>query len=343
MTGETISDNWTKTSKMEVFDEDDRFTLPRYVLFAVYTLFAFVVFLLLIQLVCSARPKRWQTLFHLLVLLGCLGRAVFFFAVAETRYRYCVVGLVEVFPSFFFFSAYFVLIFLWGQLYSSHAGDTTAVTPDTTFTFRKYLLVNFAFYFPLIVFSILDMTYCFLNETEDPYEVQATLWGYIIGLYAVLFYFIIALAFMWLGFKLYARFKSVPYASVNDPFIGSDSMFFLSTRPIFKLLVFTVFFCGFFALRACLVLFNIIYWPIRETWYWDPIYYFVFEILPLIFMFVVFQTNLKYSPPILKEKTSYGTRDYSRTQSIPYMAGSLHEQYSSSASQATNKTESSKT
>eukprot|EP00732_Lithocolla_globosa_P001628 Lithocolla_globosa_v1_NODE_845_length_3197_cov_8.324316.p2 type:complete len:335 gc:universal NODE_845_length_3197_cov_8.324316:1789-785(-) len=328
---------------------EERYIISRYVMFATYALFALVVFLLLCQLICSARPKRWQTLFHVLVLVGCLGRAIFFFAVAETQYRYCIIGLIEVFPSFVFFSAYFVLIFLWGQLYSSHvSGDrdltNTVTSADTTFSFRRYLLVNLAFYFPLVVFSVLHVTYCFINETEDPYEVQATLWSYIIGLYSVLFYFAIGLGFMWLGVKLYSRINSVPYASVNDPFIGSDSMFFFSTRPIFKLLAFTVFFCGFFLLRACMVLFNIIYWRIRETWYWDPVYYWIFEILPLILMFVVFQTNLKYSPPILKERTDrYGSNNSNnrstRTQSIPF-ASSFHGQYSSNGyTQATDKTD----
>eukprot|EP00160_Parvularia_atlantis_P014249 Unigene342_Nuclearia_a/m.1189 Unigene342_Nuclearia_a/g.1189 ORF Unigene342_Nuclearia_a/g.1189 Unigene342_Nuclearia_a/m.1189 type:complete len:224 (+) Unigene342_Nuclearia_a:42-713(+) len=128
-------------------DDDEAYTrkyaAARYALAGVYVLMAFLSLALLVTSPRAAAPpagapaKRggwtWQRMFHVFVLLGLVGRAVFMFLQPSVEQNVldmpnCVNVFISIMPSLLFFSGYIVLACFWCAAPHTHTAHARTHT-----------------------------------------------------------------------------------------------------------------------------------------------------------------------------------------------------------------------
>jgi len=237
--------------------------------------------------------KIWQKIFYAFVLFGTLWRGTSFFIMpAIQQDKISLSNLFNVFfntyPSVIFFTAYFVILFLWVEIFHF----TTAESSGSTLRqFRTlFFFTNVFIHILVLVLFTLD---AFTHDPDDDAEIPTynTIYQKFIVSFCALMYFVFSFAFGFYGFKLYQYFQNMKQLTRHG--------------VVSKLLSITIIFTIFFSIRGVLVILGIVYDLGSDYWWYDPIYYFFFELVPISLMFLVFRSQTTKPPEQSANRLSY--------------------------------------
>jgi len=229
------------------------------------------------------RERRWQVLFHGFIMASCLVRVVYFIlgAVRNTLNFNAHNIFLDCIPAFLFFSSYFVLLFFWAELYHNNTGRLAHFRPH-------YILLNVAMYSSVISLLILDVLlydpFCKtcgngLNPVEKALHLLTVAIFYILGFVYALY-----------GYRLYHKFSSIP---------SITSQRYKAHRKVVIMLGFiTCLFTTFFFLRATIVILWLFVIDYTSLLWFDPVYYFLLEIVPITLLFYVFYRTATDKNPV---------------------------------------------
>jgi len=214
---------------------------------------------------------RWQKFFHPLLLSGCFARVVFFLL-----QPFIMEGVMKVdnrlnffmntLSSFFFFSDYLIILFLWAEIYhNAHAINHVQIEKLRPI----FLALTFAMYCVVAVLYAVD----FIHMKPD-YSTVSNNANYIevaVSLFCTAIYLLTSIGFLVYGLRIYYKFQSVPAATKSRNQV-------LRRIQIITLLVTSCF----------IVRIGIIIWGattnLSAHWWFDGLYFTFLELVPLFLM-----------------------------------------------------------
>jgi len=254
--------NWT----------DPRYDIVHYLLSGLYIFLLFLCFGVVVRLISKNHWNlRWQKLFHPLLMAGCLVRATFFglqpfIMENEVRIDNKLNLILNTLPSFLFFANYLIILFLWAEIYhyahqESHVGIERLQPIFIVITGLMYGVVAVLYCLDFILYPP-----HYLNVSESSNPVESTIY-----LFGVAIYTFTSIGFLLYGIRIYFKFSSVPiYTNTRKQVL----------RKI-QVISMLVSFC--FITRSALIILGILV-NMSEFWWFDGVYYFFLELVPLVLM-----------------------------------------------------------
>ncbi|GAM28039.1 hypothetical protein SAMD00019534_112150 [Acytostelium subglobosum LB1] len=224
-----------------------------------------------------------QKVFYPLMLFGVLVRALFmmlqpFIRENDIRLPNQANVLLNSLPSFIFFSNYLIVLFIWAEMYLIFDGSSMKVVHRLPWIFN---LMAVSMYTTITILYILDFTIYPLSY--QPISAFNDTIEYIIGTFDGCCFIFLALAYSVVGTSLIVKFRE-PHPNFTE-----DKRRIVVKRVTVVTLL--VFIC--FLIRAAITLFavnkdNLI----SGTWWWfDGVYFFSFEIVPITIMLYALRMN----------------------------------------------------
>eukprot|EP00999_Lentomonas_sp_LEN2_P003024 NODE_880_length_1138_cov_96.088032_g838_i0.p1 GENE.NODE_880_length_1138_cov_96.088032_g838_i0~~NODE_880_length_1138_cov_96.088032_g838_i0.p1 ORF type:complete len:361 (+),score=38.46 NODE_880_length_1138_cov_96.088032_g838_i0:153-1085(+) len=276
------------------------FTL-NFTMVAIY-LTLFTASTLLMKRKIGESQKKWQAFFHSFFMASTLARAAHFvFLSFSFTMKYNLV--LDVLPSFLFFSAYLVLLFFWMEIFYYNSSDLS--------NFRSaYIRVNIFLYTVILGLLIADIIVYRPFSNNPPLEDQWSPIEITIHSFTAFVYFALVCSFGFYGYQLYQIFSSRLTPTSNQGTVSSRTA--AHTLILRKLVVVTLFFTVCFLLRATLI----IVWmalDLKFDWWFDPVFYFFCEVIPVSILFWSFQAEAP--KPIMKRASNTDRINDSRESS----------------------------
>eukprot|EP00160_Parvularia_atlantis_P014261 Unigene343_Nuclearia_a/m.1191 Unigene343_Nuclearia_a/g.1191 ORF Unigene343_Nuclearia_a/g.1191 Unigene343_Nuclearia_a/m.1191 type:complete len:356 (+) Unigene343_Nuclearia_a:42-1109(+) len=293
-------------------DDDEAYTrkyaAARYALAGVYVLMAFLSLALLVTSPRAAAPpagapaKRggwtWQRMFHVFVLLGLVGRAVFMFLQPSVEQNVldmpnCVNVFISIMPSLLFFSGYIVLACFWAEMYYLSQPLTKSTDGrEGRRLLHIYIGVNIAMYVVYFILMAVDLPNCFADEppNDDPdYPVFSTVLQLIASSFNAAIYLILAVVFCFFAVRFYQTLVTIRTSSILSRTTRLD--------VLRKLIAVASILSAMFVTRCSILIKNVVNDTTSELWWFDPLYYFVLEVIPLLTIFFIFRASANGSTP----------------------------------------------
>jgi hypothetical protein len=220
----------------------------------------------------------WQRTFMVMLLLGTLTRTVFF-----ALQPFIMEGVIEilnfwnailnVFPSFFFFSCYLIILFLWAEIYHNTYGPAKSINKLRPI----YFIVTALMYGVVITILVADwvVNHDILVKQHEKIPEPRTTLERAVFLIDGSIYLITALGFIIYGGSFYVRFvRAGPLLSKMRE----------TVLPKVKLLTILCTLC--FVARSVLTIVGA--FGNIAAWEWiDLVYYVGLELIPLILMLII--------------------------------------------------------
>jgi len=251
---------------------DPRYDIVHYLLAGLYIFLVFLCLAVVVRLIIQNRWNlRWQKLFHPLLMIGCLVRASFFalqpfIMEDDLRMDNKLNMILNTFPSFIFFSNYLIILFLWAEIYhyaheDSHVGIEKLQPIFIGMTTTIYGVIFLLYALDYLLFS---PQYMNVSWNSNPVEDAILVFGVVI-------YAITSIGFVLYGLRIYFKFSSVPV--------------YTSTRKqvLRKIQVISMLVSLCFITRCVLILLGI-FTNLSQYWFFDGLYYFLLELVPLFLM-----------------------------------------------------------
>jgi len=258
-----------------------RYDFVHYALCGLYIFLLFLCFGVVIRLITQNRWNlRWQKIFHPLLMTGCLIRATFFglqpfIMEADLRIDNKLNMILNTLPSFIFFSNYLIILFLWAEIYhyaheDSHVGIAKLQPIFLLICALMYGIVCTLYVIDFIVYS---PDYVSVSINSNPVETT-------ILLFDVFIYALTSLGFILYGVRIYFKFSSVPI--------------YTNTRRqvLRKIEVISMLVSLCFIIRCAVVILGVTT-NMSAFWWFDGIYYFLLELLPLVLMLQLLHGDMK--------------------------------------------------
>jgi hypothetical protein len=296
--------------------EHPRYDAVHFVVALEYVSLIFLSLYCLFRVWRAGNQQKWQKAFHPLLLLGTALRAVFFFLQPFVMEQTISIAnranmFLNYLPSFFFFSDYMIVLFLWAEIYHFRLEvRVNRLRPIFwTLTALMYILV--------IIIFVLDFTVSkkvYLSSSEP-----ASVFEQVLMTYDASIYFLSSLAFLVYAAGVYFRLGSVP----------SETRRVLLRRILFIAGMISLCFIA----RAVLVLYNSwVNLNTSDAWWFDGVYFTLLEVLPLCMMILI----LHQATP-KKKKMYLGELKHPQHQHPPAPTGmGDYADYSSLANTTTN-------
>jgi len=219
--------------------------------------------------------QLWQRTFMIMLLLGTVTRCIFFalqpFIVWELIVVLNFINVcLNVVPSFFFFSCYLIILFLWAEIYHSAYGTGKHISKLRPI----YFTVVIVMYLTVIIILILDwLIYrpISVKVIPDPSTpLEKGLFVFDAGLYLAT-----ALGFCIYGGSFYMKFVR-----------GGPLLTKMRETVLPKVKILTILCTLCFMARALLTIISM--FARLDEWIWlDLVYYVSMEFIPLILMLVI--------------------------------------------------------
>jgi len=213
----------------------------------------------------NQQKKSWAPFFYPMLMLGCLIRGTYMTIKAGSFIRSApVVVLLNTLPTLILFSAYMIVLLSWAQLY--HAADKATALRSI------YFITNMLFYGGYIVLYALGVKEGKLDDASDFYHKG--LW------YLCSFeYFVCSIAFLVYALLLVKFLRVALFATKFDTIKQINYFTFL-------VVLVSLLRCAFVVVEAVEKL------PSEgEWWVFEPVYFALLEVLPLIVMVQIFQMH----------------------------------------------------
>jgi len=259
---------------------DPKYDITHFIICALYLLLALISCGVLIRLfLIKHLHLPWQKAFHPLLIIGSLIRAVYFgLASFEMEGTLKISNHLDIIlntlPSYFFFSDYLILLFLWAEIYHNACRDRESGTPPQISKLKpSFIIINAVMYAVVLIFYLVDyLGYPHdidqqVSWVDDPIEK-------VIFIYTGSIYCITSLAFLVYGVRIYLTFSNMRMNTKARRKI-------LGKIQGISLLVVTCFF-----VRSVIVLLgsNI---NLSTRWWFDLAYFIPLEVIPLILMLAI--------------------------------------------------------
>lgn len=221
--------------------------------------------------------STWHNWFYPLLFIGSAARGVmmiFMYMPPEHSTKFFL--LLSFTPSFIFFSAYLIILFRWAQIYHNSYEMTSLRYDHLRIIFYVTNLSMYIIVIGLLVADLVKNT----TPTEKCLQSNNPL-QYTISTFCSALYILTPLGFVIYTFRITRKFRYLPSKSPAKKEVSRR-------LQRFTVLVIVVFFC-----RAVLVLYsNISVENISVTFPWfDGVYYFLLEIIPLALMFAILRMH----------------------------------------------------
>jgi hypothetical protein len=271
-----------------------RYDIVHWVLAVIY----FLLFLISLGVVGRLIRKnhwnlRWQKVFHPLFWGGCLIRSVFFllapFIMENTVVLDNKVNVVlNTLPTYFFFSDYLIILFLWAEIYH-YAQEKEAPTIQRLQPI--FFGVNIVMYVILGILYALDWI---LNRDHEyfPIAMAANTEQRIIWIFGVAIYTFTSVGFLVYGARIYYKFSRLPTYSPKRQ------------RVLRKIQIITVLVSLCFIIRVVIIILGSVIWSWSEYWWLDGAYFFLLEVVPLLMMLQLLHGEDPKKPRIADGETA---------------------------------------
>jgi len=260
---------------------DPRYDIAHFVICALYLLLALISSGVLIRLfLIKHLHLPWQKAFHPLLIIGSIIRAIYFgFAPYEMEGTLKISNHLDIIlntlPSYFFFSDYLILLFLWAEIYhnATRVRESSSSPPQISKLKPSFIIINVIMYAIVVIFYLVDyLGYpkdvdLKVSWTVDPVEK-------VIFIYTGSIYCITSVAFLIYGIRIYLTFSNMR----------------MNTKARRKILgkiqgiSFLVVVCFF--IRSVIVLLGA-NMNLSTRWWFDLAYFIPLEVIPLILMLVI--------------------------------------------------------
>jgi len=244
-----------------------------------------VLFILCVGIVIkNIRQKQmyltWQKFFHPMLLAGTAVRALFFCLQSFIYNDDMTIDnrlnvLLNSLPSFFFFSNYLIILFLWAEIYhnahdSQHVGIEKLRPLFLTITIVMYACAGVLYMLDFILYprKTLDVP-----QATNPVESA-------VFLFTLFLYLGTSLGFLFYGGRIYFKFSSVPiYTRTRKKVL----------RKI-QTITFLVVLC--FIVRLIIIGINVVFFPdLSGNWWFDIAYFGCLEFVPLTLMLIILHAD----------------------------------------------------
>eukprot|EP01116_Phalansterium_solitarium_P025029 TRINITY_DN9383_c0_g1_i1.p1 TRINITY_DN9383_c0_g1~~TRINITY_DN9383_c0_g1_i1.p1 ORF type:complete len:289 (+),score=38.90 TRINITY_DN9383_c0_g1_i1:73-939(+) len=235
--------------------------------------------------------KRWQSWFHFFLCLGSAVRCGFwalqpFVMEGTVRISDPVNTMLNMMPSFLYFSDYLIILFLWVEIYHNETSQTDVMQMRTVFFVFSILTY-------VVVVALLVINYVFHNSEYTDYVGVHTLTEKLIMMLDVSLYLSLAFGFLIYGFLIWRR------VVVGTPILRQ------STKSVLrKIQLITAIVSLCFMVRAGIVIWETFYMPnFSSYWYTDLAYFVGLEFIPLLLMLFVLHREPSRSTNHLQENS----------------------------------------
>eukprot|EP01087_Luapelamoeba_hula_P011024 TRINITY_DN2960_c0_g1_i1.p1 TRINITY_DN2960_c0_g1~~TRINITY_DN2960_c0_g1_i1.p1 ORF type:complete len:306 (+),score=44.15 TRINITY_DN2960_c0_g1_i1:159-1076(+) len=240
----------------------------------------FVVSLVLFLRFLAKPQLTWQRLFHPVLMTGAAMRIAFFVLQALIRenqagkFSNSANNIFNVFPSFLFFTAYLIVLWLWVDIYHKNPLTVCGLPVlQPLFWFLSSIMY-------VILTVLLVLVGVLSNDQDNIDSVAATdPTEKILMVYLAAAYLVTSLGYLIYGVAIYRR-------------LSANTTTFDRTRwkIVRRVLVLTSLVVICFSLRAALVTADAFY-GLSRRWWFDGVYFTVLEIAPLLLMMVILHVN----------------------------------------------------
>ena len=230
---------------------------------------------------CVAKQFRrtghvWQRAFYVFLFLGALTRAVYFGTVlyvqsAGVHLWTPVLFLVNTAPSFLFFSAFLILLFLLIEIYSGQVRHARV--------FIGFNIVLYVAYLGATAANFAISPQSRFNERQSNNMVENG-----IVLFYVSVYLITAAAFAVYGLRLRVAIRKLTLNKVRQALISKVTA------------IASIVSC-FFVIRSGLVLFALFREHVNFVWWFFGLYYIALEVCPVVCMLMLLRRPSSSPPP----------------------------------------------
>eukprot|EP01091_Cochliopodium_minus_P013185 TRINITY_DN4183_c0_g1_i2.p1 TRINITY_DN4183_c0_g1~~TRINITY_DN4183_c0_g1_i2.p1 ORF type:complete len:291 (-),score=26.49 TRINITY_DN4183_c0_g1_i2:47-919(-) len=225
--------------------------------------------------------ENWKKFFHIFLLSGCSLRCGFFYLQPFVREGYIQLvnrenSILNLFPSYFFFSNYLIILVLWAEII--YYPENTIGQKPTINKFRNHLIFfQVLMYIFAIVLFLLYFTISSNSSINVPYD--ATIYEILTSAFIGVIYVTFCFCYLFFGVK------SVNYLHSNmDKAKGKEKE--KISHVIRKVLSIVCLISSCFFLRSILVFENM--WiNFSAIPYFDAVYYTVMEVVPLLLMLLI--------------------------------------------------------
>lgn len=249
--------------------------------YALAGLYGFVMLLSIAALVrlyfASKLEFRWQKFFHPLMITGLFIRMFFFILqpLIMTHQLHISNGvntIINLLPSFLFFSDYMIVLFLWAEIYHFES------SPKGLKKLRAvFWIITILMYGALLALFILELTitkrvYTNALMVENP--VEKSLMIYLAVIYIT----------TCVGFILYGGLIIWRISKMSPILIGGSNISPIRRRLLYRIIAITAVVSLSFIVRGILSILTLwVHFSAGSYWF-DPVYFILLELLPLLLM-----------------------------------------------------------
>eukprot|EP01114_Cavostelium_apophysatum_P000820 TRINITY_DN10721_c0_g1_i1.p1 TRINITY_DN10721_c0_g1~~TRINITY_DN10721_c0_g1_i1.p1 ORF type:complete len:312 (+),score=30.33 TRINITY_DN10721_c0_g1_i1:96-1031(+) len=249
-----------------------------FLLCGLYLLLTLISLAILIRLAAKKHLHLvWQKSFHPLLILGALVRAAYFGIAAyaiegQLKISNRVDVILNTLPSFFFFSDYLILLFLWAEIYHNAYRKTSGTKPAMSRLTPSFVVLNVVMYLVLLCLYIADFvadSQVDLPVSFTSNNIETATFAYTGGVYLLT-----SVGFLIYGGRIYFKFSQM---RMNTK---------ARKKVLGKIQLITALVVSCFIARSIIVLIGT-FKNLSLQWYFDLLYFFFLEIIPLIMMLYV--------------------------------------------------------
>jgi len=280
--------------------EYENYDIIHFIVSFLYLMLSFFCVYSFIKRPNKTRQVLSQLIFYPLLFIGVTVRAVFMFLQPFIREQEFIQIpnqiniLLNSLPSFNFFTIYLVVLFIWIEIYFLFRGSVVSIRRLPTI----FNTITILMYLCLITLYIIDFTMYPLQS--NPISAFINLPELIIGYYDASCFIVASLLFVFFGVSLIFRFRS-PH---QKNFTEEKRKIILKRIAGLTILTVACFIC-----RATITLFALIKMNSisGEFWWFDGVYYILFEIIPLwimIYLLRMDKNKIRGTQDLTNERTA---------------------------------------
>ncbi|GAM26950.1 hypothetical protein SAMD00019534_101250 [Acytostelium subglobosum LB1] len=242
-----------------------------------------------------------QKIFYPLMLFGVTVRAMFmcmqpFIREDDFQIPNQVNILLNTLPSFIFFSNYLIVLFIWVEMYLIFEGKSMSLVHSLPWFFKVIALIMYGI---VLVLYVLD--FALYPLTYSPVSVYNDLVEYIIGTFDGALFIVFAMAFLIVCICMIIKFQEH-----NPNFTEEKRRLVLWRVTTVSILVVVC-----FLIRGAITLFAVNRFNlISGKWWWfDGVYYFGFEIIPITILLFLLRANNNHDHHTYSHSTNIKKQD----------------------------------
>jgi len=184
--------------------------------------------------------------------------------------------IINSFPSFFFFSAYMIILFFWGEIYGTsdsvlQRGTNDSYQPQRSSKKMYILFIAFNILMYVTVVTLYLLNFFLARDLSNPNSF--TIYEKCILLFAASMYFLTTIGFFGYG---YYTFRFASKVEVRRPLARNKLLTRVGTVTLFSMACFMV--------RGGITIWGVVDPGLQWYWWVDGVYYLFLEVIPVLLM-----------------------------------------------------------